>query len=61
MKSVATTLLAALMIAGTVAAVTTPKPTTNTQVAALPGDSGPLPACYPTDPTCPPLVPPAVR
>lgn len=63
MKSVATTLLAGLMVLGTIAAVATPKPisTTNHQVAAIPGDGSPMPTCYPTDPNCTPPIPPAVK
>jgi hypothetical protein len=59
MKSIATTVLAGLMILGTVAAVASPKhPKTN-----APGfsDGGPAPICYPTDPGCRPPIPPAVK
>jgi hypothetical protein len=59
MKSVATTLLAGLLILGTVSAIATPKhPKTN-----APGfsDGGPAPLCYPTDPSCKPPIPPAVK
>ncbi len=59
MKSVATTLLAALMIAGTAAAIASPKhPKTN---AAGFSDGGPAPLCWPGTPNCPPPVPPAVK
>jgi hypothetical protein len=59
MKSIATTVLAGLMILGTVAAVASPKhPKTN-----APGfsDGGPVPLCWPGDPTCKPPIPPAVK
>ena len=59
MKSIATTVLAGLMILGTVAAVASPKhPKTN-----APGfsDGGPAPICYPTDPGCRRPIPPAVK
>jgi len=57
MKSIATTLLAGLMILGTVSAITSPKhPQTNALGFA---DGGPAPLCLPTDPKCPELIPTA--
>ena len=59
MKSVATTLLAGLMIAGTVSAIAAPKhPKTS-----APGfsDGGPAPMCWPSDPGCVPPIPPAAK
>jgi hypothetical protein len=55
MKSVATTLLAGLMILGTVSAIAAPK-SHKTNVPSF-SDGGPAPLCYPTEPNCPPPVP----
>ncbi len=56
---VAKVLLAGLMLAGTISAIAVPK----TPKTAVPGfsDGGPAPLCYPTDPTCKPPIPPAVK
>ena len=54
MKSVATTLLAGLMLLGTVAAVATSKNSTQTLGFS---DGGPAPVCRPSDPNCPPPIP----
>ena len=59
MKSFATTLLAGLMILGTVSAIAAPKhPKSSTPSFS---DGGPAPMCYPTDPNCVPPIPPAVK
>ena len=59
MKSVATTLLAGLMILGTISAIAAPK----NPKSSLPSfsDGGPAPLCYPGDPGCKPPIPPAAR
>jgi hypothetical protein len=56
MKSIATTVLAGLMILGTVAAIASSK---NPNQAIGFSDGGPAPLCRPTDPGCPPPIPPA--
>jgi hypothetical protein len=55
MKFVAKSLLATMMIAGTISAIASPK----TPKTSAPGfsDGGPAPLCYPTEPNCPPPVP----
>jgi len=55
MKSVATTLLAGLMLLGTVSAIATSK--TNTTLGF--SDGGPAPLCLPSTPNCPPPIPTA--
>lgn len=56
MKLIAKTLIAALMLAGTISAIATKTP-------KAPGfsDGGPAPLCWPGTPNCPPPVPPAVK
>jgi hypothetical protein len=54
MKSVATTLLAGLMLLGTVSAIATSK----TQTVGF-SDGGPAPVCLPSTPNCPPPIPSA--
>ena len=55
MKNLLRVSLVTLMLAGTFAAIA--YPTASALIA--PGEgSGPIPACYPTDPNCPPAVPP---
>lgn len=57
MKSIATTMLAGLMILGTVSAIASPKqPKANTTGFS---DGGPAPMCWPGDPNCPPPIPSA--
>ena len=56
MKSVAATLLAGLMLLGAVSAIATSKNSTQTLGFS---DGGPAPLCRPTDPGCPPPIPPA--
>ena len=53
MKSIATTLLAGLMILGTVSAIASSK---NNQTLGF-SDGGPAPVCRPSDPNCPPPIP----
>ena len=55
MKFAAKSLLATMMIAGTLSAIASPK----TPKTSAPGfsDGGPAPLCYPTEPNCPPPVP----
>jgi hypothetical protein len=55
MKSIATTLLAGLMILGTISAIAAPKHAPSNTPAF--SDGGPAPLCYPTEPNCPPPVP----
>jgi hypothetical protein len=56
MKSVATTLLAGLMILGTVSAIASSRSSNQTLGFS---DGGPAPLCRPTDPGCPPPIPTA--
>jgi hypothetical protein len=55
MKSIATTLLAGLMILGAISAVATPK---HPQTPGF-SDGGPAPLCWPSSPNCPPPIPTA--
>jgi hypothetical protein len=57
MKSVATGVVAGLMLLGTLAAVSAPKQSSNKVVAF--SDGGPVPICLPSDPGCRPPIPPA--
>ncbi len=59
MKKLLRVSLVTLMLAGTFAAIAFP--TANALIA--PGEgSGPMPACYPTDPGCPPpILPPTAH
>lgn len=59
MKSVASTVIAGLMLLGTVAAAYSPKHNTNLMLAF--SDGGPAPVCLPSDPGCKPPIPPAAQ
>ncbi len=54
MKLITKTLIAGLILAGTISAMATPK-ATKTGFS----DGGPAPMCWPGDPNCPPPIPSA--
>ena len=56
MKSLATSALAGLMLLGVVSGIAASK---NSNQAVAFSDGGPAPVCLPSNPNCPPPIPPA--
>ena len=61
MKSIVSGAIATLMLLGMLAAAVTPKQSKTNAPVTVAGGGGPMPMCYPSDPGCGPVIPPAAR